>query len=150
MRPYRATLRSSADFENLGKAFEGLAGALHEGHPIEKPDLHEACRVAHELWPVRGGGRDRIEQEYEEARMQARTWIPLATAGDLKAWADLEKACRSIGAALRWKARALPPPPPRGSAAARPWPHANEARAAIRRLDARYARYAMRPIAMAF
>jgi hypothetical protein len=137
-------VRSEADFENLGKAFEGLAGALHEGYPIEPEDLDAACHLAHELWVVRGGGHEPHEKDFESARLACRTYIPLALQGDLKAWTLLQKACHHIGLALRWKSRNVASP--RGSAAAHPWQAAGDIRAGIKRLDHKYARYALNPI----
>lgn len=140
-------MRSPDDFENLGKAFEGLAGALHEGHAVERDDVEAACALAHELWHVRGGGRDPYEEDFEASRLECREALPKAVEGDYKAWAQLTKACHHMGVALRWKSRNLVAPP-RGSAAAKPWPAALETRAGIRDLDGKYARYALNPISL--
>ncbi|MCA1819693.1 MAG: hypothetical protein LC620_06570, partial [Halobacteriales archaeon] len=144
MRPkVRTPTRAPADFENLGKAFEGLAGALHEGQRPEREDLEEACRTAHDLWPVRGGGRAAEEQDYEAARQECHRQIAAACEGDMRACMALERACHHVGMALRWKGRGLEAGGgPRGSAAARPWEAAHDCRASIRRLDHKYARYA--------
>jgi hypothetical protein len=145
MRPIRKTSRSPEDFENLGKAFEGLAGYLHEGHPLEAADVAEACRLAHELWPVRGGGRDWNATTFEEARHACLANLEAAAGGDMHACIELERACHAVGMALRERSRAAEPT----GTAAKPWGAAQESRTAIRHLDQRYARYAMRPVALA-
>jgi hypothetical protein len=128
------------DYLNLSKAFEGLAGALHDGHPIDRADLDAAVEVAHNLWPIKGGGRTTQEQGFEYARLECRTCIPLAVEGDMQAWAQLQKACHEMGQALQWRARAY-----KGEEAAEGAADAD----LIRKLDRKYARYARPQVAYA-
>ena len=147
MRPnVRSPTRSPDDFENLGKAFEGIAGALHDGHPMDRDDIDLALKVAHELWPVRGGGRNPTEEDFEAARHACHDLLPLAAGGDMRACMALEKAGHHVGLALRWKSRSLESATPPGADAAKPWDAAHDSRAGIRRLDVKYARYAHNPV----
>lgn len=146
MRPTRKPSRSPDDFENLCKAFEGIAGALHEGHPLVKEDVEEACRLAHDLWPVRPAGKDWEATRFEDARHECLARLAAAADGDMHACIDLEKACHHVGMALHQKGRGLEPPG--GAAAAKPWDGARDTRTAIKRLDKKYARYALRPVAL--
>jgi hypothetical protein len=143
-------MRSPDDFDNLAKAFEGMAGALHAGHPIEWEDVRHACALAHTLWPVRAGGRDWVETQFEDGRHECLAMLPAAAEGDIRACMGLEKACHHIGMALHTKGRRLAHEGPRGgAAAAKPWEAAHDTRAAIRHLDQKYARWAMRPVPLA-
>jgi len=137
-------VRTPDDFDHLGKAFEGLAGALHEGRAVEREDLEEACKVAHELWPARTDARDLHEAEFEAARQECRAAAP-QLAADRRAWLHVERACHHLGLALRWKGRHMSADERRLGA---DWAAAPEARAGIHRLDRKYARYAVPPAQM--
>lgn len=142
MRPTRKTSRSREDFDNLGKAFEGLAGYLHEGHPLAAEDVAKACSLAHTLWPVRAGGRDWNATRFEEARHACLANLEAAAGGDMHACIELEKAAHAAGLALRERGRSA------DDGTDKPWDAAHDTRTAIRHLDQRYARYALRPIAL--
>jgi hypothetical protein len=126
------------DLIHLAQALDGIAGCLHECKAVEREDLDAACQAAKELW-VRD--HDVQDQEFEAARSDLHRWAASAATGEPRAASFAERSAHRLAGALRMRAHVHSE-----AVASKPKDGALDARAAIRKLDRRYARFALNPV----
>jgi hypothetical protein len=120
---------------HLAKAFDGIAGALHEGVVVPRNDLDAAARTAHALWRAEGVAPQ--AQEFEMYRVALLENAAGAARGDQRVMSMVERAARRLAKGLRERA----------SAAGRSLRAHPDLDPAIAALDQRYARFALHPAA---
>jgi hypothetical protein len=121
---------------HLAQAFEGLVGALREGHPVPRADLDQATRAATKLWSA--AGPEWHAEDFKSARAVMLEHAAGASRGEPRDVSLVERASHRIAQDLRWRAHAVAD----GERAVE-----NETLVAIEQLDGRYARYAPHPAA---
>jgi hypothetical protein len=124
-----------AEMLHLAQAFDGLVGALHEGHPVPRVDLEQAASAATWLWDSVGALDDGGFPEHRQVLMAHAAG---AAKGHAKDVGLVERAAHSIAHDLRQRARAAPD----RQRAVEP-----ELEVAVHHLDTRYARYAVHAMA---
>lgn len=118
---------------HLAKALDGIAGALHEGHVVPRPDLDMAARTAHALWRAEGVAPE--AQEFEMYRVALLENAAGAARGDQRVMGMVGRAAHRLARGLRVRA----------AAAGRTLKAHPDLDPAIEALDRRYARFAPHP-----
>jgi hypothetical protein len=121
---------------HLAKAFDGIAGALHEGHVVPRTDLDAAVKAAHALWRAEGVAPQ--AQEFEMYRVAVLENAAGAARGDQRIMSLVERATARLARGLRARA----------DAAGRTLKAHPELDPMIDALDKRYARFALHPVAL--
>jgi hypothetical protein len=118
---------------HLAQAFDGIAGALYEGHIVPRADLDSAVQAAHGLW--RAEGAEAPAQDFKMYRIALLENAAGAARGDPKIMSMVERAAHRLARALRTRAKD----------AGRLGQVHPELDATITVLDKRYARFAVLP-----
>jgi hypothetical protein len=126
-----------AEMLHLAQAFEGLVGALHDGHPVPRVDLEQAASAA--KWLMDAVGHD-PDSEFPSHRRVLMEHAAGAARGEMRDISIVEKAAHRIAKDLRLRAKLLPA----SQRAVEP-----ELEVAVHHLDTRYARYAVHAAAAA-
>jgi hypothetical protein len=122
---------------HLAQAFDGIAGALFEGHVVPRTDLDSAVQAAHSLW--RAEGMEAQAQDFKMYRIALLENAAGAARGDPKIMSMVERAAHRLARALRARAKDT----------GRLGQAHPELDAAITVLDQRYARFAVHPVNVA-
>jgi hypothetical protein len=122
---------------HLAQAFDGIAGALHEGQVVPRADLDSAVKVAHALWRAEGHAPE--AQEFEMWRVALMENAAGAARGDQRVMSLVGRAAHRLAKSLRSRA----------DAAGRVLKAHPELDPQIEALDRRYARWAIHPVAAA-
>lgn len=125
-----------AEMLHLAQAFEGLVGALHDGHPVPKVDLEQAASAAKWLWDTLGGEGG----EFPGHRHTLMEHAGGAARGEARDVGLVQRAAHAIAHDLRSRAGLVPD----RRRAVEP-----ELEVAVHHLDTRYARFAPHPMAAA-
>jgi hypothetical protein len=120
---------------HLAQAFDGIAGALHEGHVVPRADLDSAVKVAHSLWRAEGVAPAAID--FEMWRVALMENAAGAARGDQRTMSLVGRAAHRLAKSLRARA----------DIAGRTLKAHPDLDPAIDILDKRYARWAVHPIA---
>lgn len=127
--------------QSMAQALDGVAGALHEGHPVDPGDIESVAATARALWES-GPEPDMFhDEDFEDARGELVRYAPtLAPADPSKARACglVERAAHRMAQDLRWLAHVA-----QDEVGRKAMPRAAEAAAS--RLLTRYARFAAHP-----
>lgn len=126
-----------AELMHLAQAFEGLVGALHDGHPVPRADLDKAAAAAKRLWDAIGNDPG---SEFAAHRRVLMEHAAGAARGEMRDVIMVERAAHRLAGDLRARAHDLPNDPR---------PVEPELESAVHHLDARYARYAVHPASAA-
>lgn len=121
---------------HLAQAFDGIAGALHDGHVVPRSDLDAAVKVAHSLWRAEGTAPSAIE--FEMWRVALLENAAGAARGDQRTMSLVGRAAHRLAKSLRARAEA----------AGRTLKAHPDLDPAIEALDQRYARWAVHPVAL--
>jgi hypothetical protein len=126
-----------AEMLHLAQAFEGLVGALHDGHLVPRVDLEQAASAAKWLWDAVG---TEVGSEFAADRHVLMEHADGAARGEARDIRLVERAAHRIAQDLRQRAHAVPD----RQRAVEP-----ELEVAVHHLDTRYARFAVHPMAAA-
>ncbi|MFO1534731.1 MAG: hypothetical protein ABR586_03610 [Thermoplasmatota archaeon] len=124
-----------AEMLHLAQAFEGLVGALHDGHPVPRIDLEQAASAAKWLMDAVGSDPD---SEFPSHRRVLMEHAAGAARGEARDVGLAQRAAHRIAKDLRSRAQALPD----RSRSVEP-----ELEVAVHHLDTRYARFAAHAMA---
>lgn len=120
------------DVMRLAQAFDGIGGAIHEGHALAMDDLEDAVRTARTVWPP---GTSALRQGFDAACDALVLWAPDAAQGDRVALGYVQRAAYAIAKSLGMRADII----------GMPLEPELATEAEISRLDAAFARYAPHP-----
>jgi hypothetical protein len=126
-----------AEMLHLAQAFDGLVGALHDGHPVPRVDLEQAASAAKWLWDAVGHDP---ASEFPSHRRVLMEHAAGAARGEMRDVSMVERAAHRIAQDLRQRAKAVL----ESRRAVEP-----ELEVAVHHLDTRYARFAVHPVASA-
>lgn len=136
------TLQVHNGLVHLAQALDGVAGALHEGHPVEPQDLDAAALAARNFWDC-GPEPDLFhDEDFESARnelVQYASHIHDDPAGP-RSCGMVERAAHRMAQDLRWLAHVA-----QDEVGRKALPRSAEA--ATDRLLTRYARFGVHPAA---
>jgi hypothetical protein len=138
MVPMRHTAEAHderAEMLHLAQAFEGLVGALHDGHPVPRVDLEQAASAAKWLWDAVGQAAGSDFPDHRRVLMEHAAG---AARGEVRDVSLVERAAHRIAADLRKRAEHVPD----RRRAVEP-----ELEVAVHHLDTRYARFAVHAMA---
>ncbi|HUR61877.1 MAG TPA: hypothetical protein VM286_05875 [Candidatus Thermoplasmatota archaeon] len=130
MRHHAEAHDERAEMLHLAQAFDGLVGALHDGHPVPRVDLEQAASAATWLWDAIGADHP---GEFPGHRRVLMEHAAGASRGEAHHISLVQRAALGIAQDLRQQAGAVPD----RRRAVEP-----ELEVAVHHLDKRYARFA--------
>lgn len=126
---------------HMALALEGLAGAIHAGHPVLSRDVTAAADLAWQVWQAGPDPGPSFDRDFEASCLRLGDSAAGAARASPKEAAAAGRAALDLARELRRVARDLAGKPARGDPP--------KAMPAILKLQANYGRYGIRPTSAA-